>query len=164
MFKKKKKNADTPADFQLKKLYYPFIDFRDEFYSTIRKVVVKEEVIKIYPDGADKDQAIKDYHFEQQHLLALIGKYDALAVFALSQRIPLSQITSQDVSIHFKSFAKKIITHVIYKELDLITEEQKEKINWSEASWCKPSDLINNDFDWSYYLTNIAELYYILQK
>nr|DAG34012.1 MAG TPA: hypothetical protein [Caudoviricetes sp.] len=44
MFKKKKKNADTPADFQLKKLYYPFIDFRDEFYSTIRKVVVKEEV------------------------------------------------------------------------------------------------------------------------
>lgn len=24
----------------------------------------------------DKKQAIKDYHFEQQHLLALIGKYD----------------------------------------------------------------------------------------
>lgn len=92
------------------------------------------------------------------------NQYDALAVFALSQRIPLSQITSQDVSIHFKNFAKKVITHVIYKELDLITEEQKEKINWSEASWCEPLDLINNDFDWSYYLTNIAELYYILQK
>lgn len=53
---------------------------------------------------------------------------------------------------------------LFYKELDLITEEQKEKINWSEASWCELSDLINNDFDWSYYLTNIAELYYILQK
>lgn len=78
MFKKKKKNADTPADFQLKELYYPFIDLRDEFYSTIRKVIVKEEVIKIYPDGDDKDAAIKDYHFEQQHLLALIGKYDDL--------------------------------------------------------------------------------------
>lgn len=78
MFKKKKKNADTPADFQLKELYYPFIDLRDEFYSTIRKVIVKEEVIKIYPDGADKDEAIKDYHFEQQYLLALIGKYDDL--------------------------------------------------------------------------------------
>lgn len=78
MFKKKKKNADTSADFQLKELYYPFIDLRDEFYSTIRKVIVKEEIIKIYPDGADKDQAIKDYHFEQQHLLALIGKYDDL--------------------------------------------------------------------------------------
>ena len=157
---------------------------RDEFYSTIRKVIVKEEVIKIYPDGADKDAAIKDYHFEQQHLLALIRKYDDLrdqignfiknnkeerhttahAVFALSQQIPLSQITSQDVLIHFKNFTEKIITYVLYKRLDLITEEQKEKINWNETFWCEPSDLINNDFDWSYYLTNIAELYYILQK
>ena len=78
MFKKKKQSLDTPADLQLKELYYPFIDLRDEFYSTIRKVIVKEEVIKIYPDGADKDQAIKDYRFEQQYLLALIGKYDDL--------------------------------------------------------------------------------------
>lgn len=78
MFKKKKKNADTSADFQLKELYYPFIDLRDEFHSTIRQVIVKEEVIKIYPDGDDKDAAIKDYHFEQQHLLALIGEYDDL--------------------------------------------------------------------------------------
>lgn len=92
------------------------------------------------------------------------NQYDALAVFALSQQIPLSQITSQDVSIHFKSFAEKVIVYVVYKELDLVTKEEKEKINWNEASWCEPSDLINNDFDWSYYLTNIAELYYILQK
>lgn len=87
-----------------------------------------------------------------------------LAVFALSQQIPLSQITNQDVLIHFKNFTEKIITYVLYKRLDLITEEQKEKINWNETFWCEPSDLINNDFDWSYYLTNIAELYYILQK
>lgn len=92
------------------------------------------------------------------------NQYDALAVFALSQQIPLSQITSQDVLIHFKNFTEKIITYVLYKRLDLITEEQKEKINWNETFWCEPSDLINNDFDWSYYLTNIAELYYILQK
>lgn len=78
MFKKKKQSLDTSADLQLKELYYPFIDLRDEFYSTIRQVIVKKEVIEIYPDGADKKQAIKDYHFEQQHLLALIGKYDDL--------------------------------------------------------------------------------------
>lgn len=78
MFKKKKKNADTSADLQLKELYYPFINLCDKFYSTIREVIVKEEVIKIYPDGADKNKAIKDYHFEQQHLLALIGEYDDL--------------------------------------------------------------------------------------
>lgn len=92
------------------------------------------------------------------------NQYDALAVFALSQQIPLSQITSQDVLIHFKNFAEKIITHVIYKELDLVTKEEKEKIDWDKVSWCEPSDLIFDDFDWSYYLTNIAELYYILQK
>lgn len=92
------------------------------------------------------------------------NQYDALAVFALSQRIPLSQITGQDVLIHFQNFAKKIITYVFYKELDLITEKQKEKINWTEISWCEPSDLIFDEFDWSYYLTNMAELYYILQK
>lgn len=78
MFKKKKQSLDTPADLQLKELYYPFINLCDKFYSTIRKVIVKEEVIKIYPDGADKDKAIKDYHFEQRHLLALIGEYDDL--------------------------------------------------------------------------------------
>lgn len=78
MFKKKKQSLDTPADLQLKELYYPFIDLRDEFHSTIRQVIVKKEVIEIYPDGADKKQAIKDYHFEQQYLLALIGKYDDL--------------------------------------------------------------------------------------
>lgn len=92
------------------------------------------------------------------------NQYDALAVFALSQRIPLSQITSQDILIHFKNFTEKIITYVIYKELDLITEEEKELMNWDKVSWYKPSDLIIDDFDWSYYLTNITELYYILQK
>lgn len=79
MFKKKKNYVDTSADLQLKKLYYPFIDLCDEFYSTIREVIVKEEVIKFYPDGADKNKAIKDYHFEQQqYLLILVGKYDYL--------------------------------------------------------------------------------------
>ncbi len=127
-------------------------------------MLVKEE--NIYYDYETNKYAIKEAIEKaiDEMTKKARNQYDALAVFALSQQIPLSQITGQDVSIHFKNFAEKIITHVIYKELDLITEEQKEKINWSEASWCEPSDLINNDFDWSYYLTNIAELYYILQK
>ena len=78
MFKKKKKNADTSADLQLKELYYPFTDLRDEFRATIKKIIRKKEIIAFYPNGADKDKAIKDYRFEQQHLLALIGKYDYL--------------------------------------------------------------------------------------
>lgn len=80
MFKKKKKDKDldTPADLQLKMLYEPFYDVEKRLNSTIREVIVKKEVIKIYPNGADKDEAIKNYHFEQQHLLALIGEYDDL--------------------------------------------------------------------------------------
>ena len=59
MFKKKKQSLDTPADLQLKELYYPFIDLRDEFHSTIRQVIVKKEVIEIYPNGADKNKLLK---------------------------------------------------------------------------------------------------------
>lgn len=125
---------------------------------------IKEEKIyydydtKKYTTKATIEKAINEMTKKARN------QYDALAVFALSQQIPLSQITSQDVLIHFKNFTEKIITYVFYKELDLITEEKKEKINWDKVSWCKPSDLIFDDFDWSYYLDNITELYYILQK
>ncbi|WP_440337179.1 hypothetical protein [Megamonas funiformis] len=125
---------------------------------------IKEE--KIYYDYDTKKyvtKAIIEKAIDEMTKKAR-NQYDALAVFALSQQIPLSQITSQDVLIHFKNFTEKIIAYVIYKELDLITEEKKKKINWSKISWCEPSDLIFDDFDWCYYLTNTAELNYILQK
>lgn len=125
---------------------------------------IKEE--KIYYDYDTKKYATKttiEKAIDEMTKKAR-NQYDALAVFALSQQIPLSQITSQDVLIHFKNFIEKIIAYVIYKELDLITEEKKKKINWSKISWCEPSDLIFDDFDWCYYLTNTAELNYILQK
>lgn len=80
------------------------------------------------------------------------------------QQVPLCQITDWDVLSHFWDFTNKIITYVTYKELILITEEEKKKINWNEVSWCKPSDLIIEEFDWSYYLTNMTELDYILQN
>lgn len=92
------------------------------------------------------------------------NQYDALAVFVLSQKVPLSQITDWDVLSHFWDFTNKIITYVVYRNLYLVTNEAKEENGWDTVSWCEPSDLINEDFDWSYYLTNIAELYYILEN
>lgn len=158
MFKKKKeKTKDTIADMQLKKLENQFLDISWDLSKAVESIIIKQGVISLYLNGADKEKAIKDCHYTKSYLLAL-------AVFALSQQIPLSQITSQDVLIHFKNFTEKIIAYVIYKELDLITEEKKKKINWSKISWCEPSDLIFDDFDWCYYLTNTAELNYILQK
>lgn len=38
MFKKKKKNADTPADLRLKELYVLLSVLEDEFSSTIKKL------------------------------------------------------------------------------------------------------------------------------
>lgn len=78
MFKKKKNYADTSADFQLKELYALLSVLEDEFRATIKKIIRKKEIIAFYPNGADKDKAIRAYHFEQQYLLILVGKYDYL--------------------------------------------------------------------------------------
>lgn len=79
MFKKKKdKDLDTPADLRLKELYALLSVLEDEFSSTIKKIIRKKEIIAFYPNGTDKDEAIRAYHFEQQYLLILVGKYDYL--------------------------------------------------------------------------------------
>lgn len=75
---KKKKDLNTPADRRLKTLYEQFLDVSNYLNKSVRQVIVKKEIIEIYPEGADKDKAIEDYKFEQQHLLALIGEYDDL--------------------------------------------------------------------------------------
>ena len=78
MFKKKKKNLNTSADLQLRILWEQCLDVSNNLNKTVRTIIIKKEVIEIYPNGADKDKAIKDYEFEQRHLLALIGEYDDL--------------------------------------------------------------------------------------
>lgn len=126
------------------------------------KEVQKEKIVyydydtKKYATKETVEKAIKEMVKNARE------QYDALAVFALTQQVPLCQITDWDILSHFRDFTNKIITYVTYKELILITEEEKKKINWNKVSWCEPSDLINEDFDWSYYLTNMTELAYIL--
>lgn len=75
---KKKKDPNTLADLRLKNLWEQYLDVSNYLNKTVRDIIVKKEVIEIYPEGADKDEAIKDYEFEQQHLIALIGEYDDL--------------------------------------------------------------------------------------
>ena len=128
------------------------------------KEIQKENEEKIYYDYDTKKYATKETIEKaiKEMVRNAREQYDALAIFALTQQVPLCQITDWDVLSHFWDFTNKIITYVTYKELILITEEEKEKLNWNEISWCEPSDLINEDFDWSYYLTNMTELTYIL--
>lgn len=79
MFKKKKEMIkDTIEDMQLNQLRVQIDDISHNMYKTIEDIIVKQGVINLYLDGADKDKAIKDYKFKQQQLLALIGEYDDL--------------------------------------------------------------------------------------
>lgn len=130
------------------------------------KEIQKENEEKIYYDYDTKKYATKETIEKAIKEMTRNARkqYDALAVFALAYKVPLCQITDWDVLSHFWDFTSKIITYVIYNNLDLVTEEEKKKINWNEVFWCKPSDLIIEEFDWGYYLTNMTELDYILQN
>ena len=78
MFKRKQKEKNTLADLQLRTLWEQHLDVSNYLNKVVRKIITKKEIIEIYPDGADKDEAIKDYKFEQQHLLTLMAEYDDL--------------------------------------------------------------------------------------
>ena len=45
-------------------------------YAT-EKVIIKQGVINLYPEGPDKKQAVKDCEEAKQHLICAIGYYDA---------------------------------------------------------------------------------------
>lgn len=42
----------------------------------IGDILIKKLAIDVYPDGADKARAIKDYEHAKYQLLCLIGEYD----------------------------------------------------------------------------------------
>lgn len=76
MFKKKNKDIDTSADITLRAINNEVASVYERLKKTTKRVILKKEVIDIYPEGVDKSKAVKDLLFEQQHLLALIGEYD----------------------------------------------------------------------------------------
>lgn len=76
MFKKKSKNMDTLADKNLRAINNEVVSAYERLEETIKRVVLKKEVIDIYPEGVDKQRAIKEYRFEQECLLAAIAYYD----------------------------------------------------------------------------------------
>lgn len=75
---KKKKDPDTPADLRLRVLWEQHLNISCYLKEVVGKIITKKEIIEIYPEGADKDKAIKDLKFEQQHLLTLMAEYDDL--------------------------------------------------------------------------------------
>lgn len=76
MFKKKNRDMETSADITLRAINNQVVEAYDRLKETVKRNVVKKEVIDIYPDGEDKEKAIKEYNFEQKCLLKDIAYYD----------------------------------------------------------------------------------------
>lgn len=49
---------------------------RDKLTSLVHKVITRKAVIDLYPDGADRDAAIKECEAAKRSLLCAIGAYD----------------------------------------------------------------------------------------
>lgn len=48
----------------------------NKMYDIIGDILIKKLAIDVYPDGVDKNHAIKDYEDAKYQLLCLIGEYD----------------------------------------------------------------------------------------
>lgn len=75
MFKKNKLTC-TPLDKLIAEKYYEVNDAKLRLMSAAENVIIANGVIDLYPEGADKAQAIKDAENRKYSLLCAIGAYD----------------------------------------------------------------------------------------
>jgi hypothetical protein len=76
-FKKKEEIVETWADRKTHELIEEIIDANLRLRETVPNVIVKRDVIDIYPNGADKDKAIADCEKAKYSMLCAIGRYDS---------------------------------------------------------------------------------------
>ena len=74
MFKKKERLPRECGKYE--QLISNYLDALYRLSDMTEKVVVKREVISLYPEGADKKKAQKDYEESQQQLLCAIANFD----------------------------------------------------------------------------------------
>ena len=48
----------------------------ENLLSIMPKLIIRKEVIELYPEGADKDRAIKDFQETQKSFICTLGHYD----------------------------------------------------------------------------------------
>lgn len=79
MFLKKRSRWEwTPADWERDRLLRDYFDAKTELENRVKTAIVRKGVIDLYPDGPDKDCAIKDFEAAQHSLLCAIGTVDGL--------------------------------------------------------------------------------------
>ena len=79
MFLKKHSQPEwTPADRQRERLLLDYFAAETNLEERAKAAIVRKGVIDLYPDGPDKDRAIKDFEAAQHSLLCAIGTVDGL--------------------------------------------------------------------------------------
>lgn len=79
MFLKKRAQPEwTPADQERERLTCQCMDAESDLENRVKQVIVRKGVIDLYPDGPDKDRAIKDFEAAQYSMLCAIGTMDGL--------------------------------------------------------------------------------------
>ena len=80
MFKKKKKievPQDNFYDRNVRIKWGELLRLEEQLNDQVKIVLIQKEVIELYPDGSDKDKAIKDLQQSQLSMISTIGSYDS---------------------------------------------------------------------------------------
>lgn len=78
MFNRKKEIQDNIYDRKRKEYKLEYMESGSRLRQTVENVFVKNEVINLYPEGPDKEQAKKDAEKAKHTLLCAIGEYDCI--------------------------------------------------------------------------------------
>ena len=110
--KKKSEIVETPLDLRIKNLRSERYEIWKDLEEAVKLVIIRNGVIEIYPEGADKEKAIKDAESAKEELLYEIGRFDSINnefKFALN---------STEERITTKDWAKNVITsHEIIEDV-----------------------------------------------
>jgi hypothetical protein len=71
-----KKRTTNYYDDRMEELVNTLYDAKARLEGKVNDVITKKNVIDLYPDGPDKNRAIKDFQEAQKSLLCAIGNYD----------------------------------------------------------------------------------------
>lgn len=77
MFTSKKRPALNPMDTAVIKMHSDLVSYALVLERAVKTVIVCANVINLYPDGPDRDEAKKTYAESQRSLLGIVGEYDA---------------------------------------------------------------------------------------
>lgn len=75
--KKHQKQEWSQADLERQRLLCDYFKAENQLEKQVEEVIVRKGVIDLYPDGLDKDLAVKDFEAAQRSLISAICAMDS---------------------------------------------------------------------------------------